>query len=223
MDESQSVFLRTGERVEVLDGEYRIIQNPNLYLFGSDAVRLAKYAVKHIKPNARVADLCSGSGVVGLLAAIYIDCSVDGAELDRELWDMSERSVALNGLSRRVRFYNVDVRDLSGSPIARHGYDAVVCNPPYYNYGKTRNKSANATCELTVTLEQVIAAAAYALKPRGELFLTHICRRLDSVLYEARKSGFAAKELILQKSRKTFLLRCVLGGGDGMTVSREDF
>jgi len=68
------------------------------YRFGSDAVALAKFACGYMADGARVFDLCSGCGVVGLIVGIEKRACIAGAELDAELCDMSNRSAAMNGL-----------------------------------------------------------------------------------------------------------------------------
>ena len=50
-----------------------IIQNKNEYCFTSDAVQLANFA--KVKPNDRVVDLCSGSGVIGVLIQTKTNCN----------------------------------------------------------------------------------------------------------------------------------------------------
>lgn len=49
---------------ELLIGNYRILQDTALYRFTSDAVLLARFL--RAKRGERVADFCSGSGIVGL-------------------------------------------------------------------------------------------------------------------------------------------------------------
>ena len=127
----RDVPLKAGEKIEPLDDGYGIIQSAELYRFGTDAVALAKFAAARIARENRVLDLCSGCGVVGILIAVATGARVDGAELDGALCDMSVRSCALNGLDG-VRFYNADVRDLTLADVGGVGYDAVVCNPPFY-------------------------------------------------------------------------------------------
>ena len=57
---------KNNERLDDLqcNGLY-IIQDPNKYCFTSDAVALANFA--KVKSGGSVVDLCSGSGVIGIL------------------------------------------------------------------------------------------------------------------------------------------------------------
>lgn len=60
--------LAPGERLDDLQREgAKLIQNPDLFCFGMDAVLLAAFAERNLKPGSRVLDLCSGNGVVPIL------------------------------------------------------------------------------------------------------------------------------------------------------------
>ena len=56
------------ERVDDLQlNGMKIIQNPDMFCFGTDAVLLADYASKAIRKNSTVIDLCSGNGIIPIL------------------------------------------------------------------------------------------------------------------------------------------------------------
>lgn len=220
-DERFAKYVRDGEKAEPLGDGYYIIQSENGYRFGSDAVALAHYASGFVRQNSRVFDLCSGCGIIGIMLAIAGGCVVDGAEIDGALCDMSVRSCALNGLDK-VKFVNSDIRNTDEFTAAV--YDIVVCNPPYY---KARSKPSSvapqANSELTVTLSEVVSTAKRLLKVGGSLCMVHISSRLDEVLIECNRNGLAPKELIVNPNGKTFMLRAVRGGKQGMTVTVKEF
>ncbi len=219
----RDVPLKAGEKIEPLDDGYGIIQSAELYRFGTDAVALAKFAAARITRENRVLDLCSGCGVVGILIAVATGARVDGAELDGALCDMSVRSCALNGLDG-VRFYNADVRDLTLADVGGIGYDAVVCNPPFYKRGTVPRKIAPAaSCELTVEFGDIVRAAKRMLTQRGEFYFVHTATRLDETLCVCGENGLTPKTLVMNANAKTFLLRCVRGGKLGMDVSVKEF
>ena len=60
-------LIKTNERVDDLQfNNLFIIQDPSLYCFTSDAVALANFV--KVKSGGTLVDLCSGSGVIGILA-----------------------------------------------------------------------------------------------------------------------------------------------------------
>ena len=95
----QTALLHEGETVDELGGGLKIIQNPSLYRFTSDAVLLSRFA--RAKNGDTVADFCAGSGIVGLhFLALHPQCvrSLTLVELQEELSDMSARSAALSAV-----------------------------------------------------------------------------------------------------------------------------
>lgn len=220
----QDLILNENEVVEPLgDGKY-IIQPKIGYRFGSDSVALSKFASRYIKNTDRVFDICSGCGIIGILIALGTGAAVSGAEIDGRLCDMSNRSAKLNELDA-VSFINADIR--GGDAVKTFGvgsFDAVVCNPPYYKTGSKKSSVASsANSEITVTLDDVLSTARSLLKPCGALYLVHITERLDEVLYKCREKKLTPKKLTVNANSKTFMLRCVLLGRSGMTVSTEKF
>lgn len=77
---------------------------------------------------ARVLDLCTGSGCIGIAAAFYLlDAEVDLADISPAALAVASRNVAAHGLAERVQILESDLFDgLEG----RH-YDVIVANPPY--------------------------------------------------------------------------------------------
>lgn len=216
----ESVKLKQYENIEPLDNGYSIIQNERGYRFGSDAVSLYKFARAFVKENTRVLDLCSGSGVIGIMLAADKGCTVDGVEIDRDLWDMSVRSCSINGLSN-VRFYNADIR--APLPLPTALYDIVVCNPPFFKADSKPSAIApNANSELTVCFDQIAAAAKTHLKVGGAFCIVHTATRLDEIIVSLMAHSLMPKELVINGNGKTFLLRAVRGGKAGMTVSIDD-
>ena len=97
---------------DLLIGGYRILQDTALYRFTSDAVLLARFL--RAKRGEKVADFCSGSGVVGLhfFAENTGVEHVTLFEMQPRLADMSARTVALNGLEDKFTVENVRLQEI---------------------------------------------------------------------------------------------------------------
>lgn len=221
------LLVKDGEVVEPLDDGYIVIQPKDGYRFGSDAVALANFAAKRIKNGARVFDLCSGCGVIGMSIAIARrDVTVSGAEIDSKLTDMSVRAAAANGL--HVEFFNADIRKCDDKTYAhifeRNAFDAVVCNPPYYKADMPTSPTAPAAnAELTVEFGDVAKAAARILKGGGALFLVHWAARLDEIMTALNAVKLVPKELTVNRNGKTFLLKAVKNARPGLAVDTGVF
>ena len=62
------VWLRENERLDDLQRNgYKIIQNPEKFCFGMDAVLLSGFV--RVKPHAAVLDMGTGTGIIPLLLA----------------------------------------------------------------------------------------------------------------------------------------------------------
>ena len=60
------IQLQPQERLDELHHHgYSIIQNPNLFCFGMDAVLLSGFA--WVKPREQALDLCCGNGIIPIL------------------------------------------------------------------------------------------------------------------------------------------------------------
>lgn len=207
-----------------LGGRVRVIQPKSGFRFSVDAVLLARFAAE--KKSARAFDLCCGNGVVGLcLASLGAARRVTGVDLQPAEVDRARRSAAWNGLDDHVDFL---VGDLSRARefLKPQSADLVVCNPPYGASNGRRNPDparAVARHELELTLEEVVAAAAFALKGRGAFCAVYPTRRLASLLSECRRARLEPKVLRLVHPRPgekagVALLRCVKDGGEGLEI-----
>jgi len=77
---------------------------------------------------ARVLDLCTGSGCIGIAAAVHLpDADVDLADVSPAALAVAARNLAAHGLEDRVRVVESDL--FSG--LTGQKYDLIVANPPY--------------------------------------------------------------------------------------------
>ena len=125
-------------QMELLPGEelcdlqrngLKVIQKTAGFRFGTDAVLLADFA--KAKPGERVCDMGTGTGVLPLLiAARSKDTVFDAFELQEEVGDMARRSIALNGMEKRICVHHADCQN--AAKVIGHGVcRLVVTNPPY--------------------------------------------------------------------------------------------
>lgn len=83
-----------------------------------------------IEPDrvGRVLDLCTGSGCIGIAAAVYLpDADVDLVDISAEALAVARRNVERHGVEDRVRVLESDLFETLGG----NRYDVIVSNPPY--------------------------------------------------------------------------------------------
>ena len=105
------VELKDKERIDDLQRNgYQIIQNPEKFCFGMDAVLLTGFA--HAREKDILLDLGTGTGIIPLLMEAKYHCShLTGLEIQEESADMARRSVALNDLQDRIDIVTGDIKE----------------------------------------------------------------------------------------------------------------
>lgn len=191
-------LLRPGERVDDLQRNgLRIIQRPDAFRFGMDAVLLADFT--RLRPRERVADMGTGSGILPLLLSQkQPDAHFEAFELQPDMADMARRSVALNGLAARIRVHAADMRQ-AYALIGRERMDAAVCNPPYGKRGGTMTNEASslllARHETDCTIQDITAACAAVLRTHGRLSMVFPAPRMLELLDAMRRCRLEPKRI----------------------------
>ncbi len=128
----------TGEPVAYITGQWEFYGIPleitrDVLIPRVDTEVLVDTAVASLrgrKMDARILDLCSGSGCIGCaIAEVMPKSRVVLADISPEAMALSRRNVERNGLQGRVSFLPADV--MQPPPIMTGSFDLVVSNPPY--------------------------------------------------------------------------------------------
>lgn len=163
--------------------EYRIIQNPQGFCFGMDAVLLANFA--KVRPGECMLDLGTGSGVIPILMEAKSEgAHFAGLEIQHESVDMARRSVAWNHLEEKITITEGDIREAS-KLFGKGCFDVVTSNPPYmagsHGIVNPNMPKAIARHELLCTLEDVVREAAALLRESGRFYMVHRPFRLVEI------------------------------------------
>jgi tRNA1Val (adenine37-N6)-methyltransferase len=214
------VEIKPNERVDDLHRNgYMLIQDPERFCFGIDAVLLAGYA--KMKQGEVALDMCTGTGVIPILMNGKTDGDkFVGIEIQPESAEMAQRSVRMNGLEENIFIQQGDIKELD--KMYRLGsFDVVTCNPPYMqNGGGMLNEytpKAIARHELLCTLEDVIAMADKMLRVGGRMYMVHRPTRLADIFTLARAYHLEPKRMRLvhpyvEKEPTLVLLELIKGG-----------
>lgn len=222
----ESSFLKDRERIDDLQRNgYRIIQHPEKFCFGMDAVLLSGFATAH--RGERVLDLCTGTGIIPILMEAKTEAAhLTGLEIQEESADMARRSVALNGLEEKIDIVTGDVRK-ADSYFPSAFFDVVTCNPPYMigRHGLTNPEAPKAIArhEILCTLEDVVGQTARLLKAGGHFYLIHRPFRLAEIITTLARCKLEPKRMRLvypyvDKEPNMVLIEAVKGGKPRMTV-----
>ena len=189
------------ENESIDDLEYKglkIIQNKKGFCFGIDSVLLTDFA-KEIKPNSRIIDLGSGTGIIPiLLSAKTKNTNFIGIEIQEDVAEMASRSIKLNHLENRIKIENDSILNLK-SKYEKGSFDVVTTNPPYkkLNTGLVNENSKKLISrhEITASLEDFIEITSYLLKDFGEFYMVHRPDRLVDIIYLMRYYNIEPKKI----------------------------
>ena len=80
---------------EIGFGDLKLIQDPNEFCYGTDAVLLARFA--NLQNNLKVIDLCTGNGAVAFISYnLYHPQYVVGVDVNAHEIELANQSVELN-------------------------------------------------------------------------------------------------------------------------------
>ncbi len=189
------------EETEVLDDmrieNLKIVQDTRLYRFTSDSVLLSKFA--RAKRGDKVADFCAGSGIVAFhFYALHKNENKNLFftlfEMQKPLSDLSVKTAAYNGFDN-FSFHCGKLQELPER--YRESFSLVLCNPPYETGGFDNETYEKAVCrkEITITLEEICRAAAFALKFGGRIALLHRADRVAEVCYRLHQVNIEVKKI----------------------------
>lgn len=208
------IELKNNERIDDLQlNNFKIIQNKEGFCFGIDSILLSEFS-KNIKTNSRVLDLGSGTGILSILLCGKTKLKeIIGVEIQKEVYEMSQRSIKLNNLENKIRLINDNILNLN-KYFDSNSFDVIVTNPPYkkQNSGiKNQNeKKLISRHEITAKLEDFISIGSMMLKEKGEFYMVHRPERLVDILTLMRKYNIEPKLLKLTCINKDKVPKLVL-------------
>lgn len=206
---------------------YKIIQTPNRFCFGMDAVLLSGFA--QVRKGETAIDLGTGTGIIPiLLEAKTPGKHFTGLEIQEESADMARRSVAYNHLEEKIDIILGDICQ-AGELFPKASFDVVTSNPPYMNdmHGLKNPSDALAIArhEVKCTLDDVAAAASALLRSGGRFYLVHRPFRLVEIFSALTRYHLEPKRMRLvypfvDKEPNMVLIEAVRGGRSMIKIEK---
>lgn len=205
----------------------KLIQDDELFCFGTDSVLLANFARAGAKET--VVDLCTGNGIIPVLMSAKTKAKkFYGIELQKCSYDLCVENIKLNNLEDRFEAVNSDIKDISS--IFKNGsIDVVTCNPPYMNAGagflNPDDTLAIARHEIKTDLKGVIEAAASILKFGGRFYMVHRADRLCDIISFLREKKMEPKRIAFvhpspEREPKLILIEAMYGAKPSLKIGK---
>jgi tRNA1(Val) A37 N6-methylase TrmN6 len=182
------------ETLDAISGHFRIFQLRKGHRFSTDDLLTAWYGTTWAASAARVLDLGSGIGSVGMMAAwrlrgaafVTVEAQEEGVRLAR-------KSAAYNGLQSRYDIRHADFRD-EHALAADERFDLVLASPPYFPVGSgiEGDHPQKIACrfELRGDISDYARAAAAHLEPGGIFASVYPEERRDRLESAAEAAAF---------------------------------
>jgi tRNA1Val (adenine37-N6)-methyltransferase len=214
----------------LFNGDLICEQYKNGYRFSIDAVLLAHFVT--VRKDDRILDLGTGSGIILLIILyrynkIIRDCA--GIEVQDRLFSLAKRNILNNSYLEKCTLLHGDMRKIQH--LCRAGsFDSIVCNPPFYpeHTGRMSTNSEEKTARHQVRgqIDDFLAAAAHAVKNRGNVYFIYPADLLGEFILVASRYKFEVKKLRFvysypgsQKGAQLVLVHCSKNGGKGVYIS----
>jgi len=151
--------------------------SPDVLIPRPETEHLVEAVLKHVKPNASIIDVGTGSGAIAVaLAHALPQAQVTAVDLSPAALQVARRNAQRNAVSDRVTFLQSDLL------VAVEGgdFDAIVSNPPYVADAEVlepqvSNYEPHAALYAGPTglevYERLVPQAGKLLKPQGWLLL----------------------------------------------------
>jgi len=183
-----------------------------VFPLGEDALRLGGFAA--VRPNWRVCDLGTGSGVLLLLLAQREkSLRLTGVEIDPLSARTARQNLRANRLPGEIIEEKIQAVEMPGQ------FDLVIANPPYFPPNSGRGEDPF-RIEKSARLEDFCAAAGRLLRNGGRFALCHRPERLADLFSALRTSGLEPKRMKLV-SPKLVLLESVRQGRPGLQIEMD--
>lgn len=162
---------------------------------GTDGTLLGAWAALD-RPDGRILDIGTGTGLIALMMAQrYPQAHVTAIDIDAEAVCQATENVRQSPFAERIQVCQADVNDFlanKNGPEATEAFDAIVCNPPYFNNALICPDSQRTQARHTLSLSygQLMAAAHRLLHHEGAFSViipSDFFRQLES---EAHLAGF---------------------------------
>ena len=176
----------------------KIWQDTDMFQFSLDSVLLPNFITIN-KNITNILDIGTGNAIIPLILSTKTDASITGIEIQKEVYELGQKSIELNKLEDRINLINMDIKDYYNE-CKPESYDIITCNPPYFKVKDTSRLNDSdyktiARHEVKLNLDDIMKIALKLLKNNGIIGLVHRPERLVDILTTMRKYNIEPKKI----------------------------
>lgn len=204
----------------------KIVQNTDWFSFSLDSILLANF-VKINKKTKNIIDFCTGNAPIPLILSQKSNANIIGIELQKEVYNLAEKSVEINNLSSRIKLYNMDIKDLP-KIYETDTFDLITCNPPFFKMNELSKINDNdiksiARHEIKINLDDIFSLARKLLKNNGSICIVHRTDRLVDIITSMKSNNIEPKRIQfvfpkLNSESNIILVEGTKNGNSGLKV-----
>ena len=172
--------------------KFRIQHDRCAMKVGTDGVLLGAWAP--LQDGTKVLDIGTGSGLIALmLAQRFPSSSILGIDIDEAAVSQARENVEASSFAERVEIRHCALQDLDTPDGA---FDAVVCNPPFFEENLLPPDASRSAARHTTSLpfNELITSAARLLRANGRF-----CVILPTPAFETFHLQCFAQGLLLER------------------------
>jgi len=178
--------------------QFTVYQDQCAMKVGTDGTLLGAWADAPVTAK-RILDIGTGTGLVALMMAQrFPEAQVIGVDIDPDAAKQAQENVVGSPFANRIMINKEDATKMND----KEGYDAIVCNPPYFVDSLTcpENQRTLARHAVSLTYESLMQAASRLLNKDGILSLVIPADNQDDVESSATFNGLFLNRICLIKT-----------------------
>ena len=178
--------------------DYYIVQDTQMFSFSLDSVLLPNFVTinKNVK---KILDIGCGNAPIPLILSTKTKAEIIGVEIQKEVYELAKKSVAINNLDNQIKIINQDINEIYNNFLP-DSFDIITCNPPFFKVKKDSNLNKSdyktiARHEVTLKLDDIFKIARKLLKNDGYIAIVHRPERLLDIITTMKKYNIQPKKI----------------------------
>lgn len=189
-------------------------------LFGAWIVELL--AAQNYAAQIKILDIGTGTGLLSLITAQEIDCSIDALEIDPAAASQASENFLSSPYASKITIAETDFKTWKSNSL----YDCIISNPPFFENDLVSpdTKKNLALHSAALTLKELIANAEQKLHENGIIVLLLPFHRKEEMVALAVETGLQlfANADIKQTSKHHYFRTFLAFSRNAKTLQSEE-